>query len=92
MSLGYSTLILVCICLLSKIERVRTSSWHIFAMTSIPGDLLILSVFVAKVAVLSIEYFECSVLSRTDSKRAYLNLHLICCTRLLIDLKATKIS
>ena len=68
MSLGYSTLVLVFVILLNKIQRLKTSSWHIFAMTSIPGDLLMLSVFVAKVAVLSIQYFECSVLTRTDSE------------------------
>lgn len=68
MSLVYSTIIIVSVCLFNGVERLRRSSWHIFALTSIPGDLLMLSVFVAKVAVLSIEYFECSVLSRTNSK------------------------
>ncbi|KAL1842319.1 hypothetical protein VTK73DRAFT_3151 [Phialemonium thermophilum] len=64
-TLVYSTVTAACVLLLRRIERLRISSWHIFAMTTIPGDLLILSVFVAKVAVLSIQYFECAVVSKT---------------------------
>lgn len=67
MSLGYSTLIIVCVIFFNRVQRLKTS-WQIYAMTSIPGDLLMVSVAVAMVAVLSIQYFECSVLARTDSR------------------------
>lgn len=66
-TLTYSTFVTLCILLLANIKRLRVSSWHVFAVCSILGDLVMLCLFIAKLAIFSIRYFECSLATRTTT-------------------------
>jgi hypothetical protein len=59
LTLTYSSLAIVCFLILNAVKTLRVSSWHIVAISSIPGDLLMVCLCIAQCVTLTIRSFEC---------------------------------
>lgn len=57
--LTYSTLALLIILCLKNVEKLRTS-WHVFAMASLPTDMVMLGLMAGQHVIFSIRTFECA--------------------------------
>jgi len=66
-TLIYSAFALVCFLLLHLAKKLRTSAWHIVALASIPGDVSMACLFIAKDIIFGVHSFECAVAQGTLS-------------------------
>ena len=67
MALVYSTLV---ICFVHIFKSMNKSSWRVFAIISVPGDIMIMALFLAKITLLSVAGLPatCRGLTREDCK------------------------
>jgi hypothetical protein len=66
-TLIYSFLVIACFLLLNVVKKLRASTWHIVAVTSIPGDVSMICLFIAKDVILGVHSFECAATQGTVS-------------------------
>jgi hypothetical protein len=62
----YSTLAILILIILKKIEKLRVSSWHIVTMASLPADMVMLGLCAAQHVIFNIRSFECAAVMRAD--------------------------
>ncbi|OIW25063.1 hypothetical protein CONLIGDRAFT_80673 [Coniochaeta ligniaria NRRL 30616] len=66
-TLIYSSLAIVCFLLLNLVKKLRASAWHIVAISSVPGDVSMTCLFIAKDVIFGVHSFECAAASGTIS-------------------------